>query len=63
MTVSFPRRRTLTYGYEEGKRRPTLRFWNEMAVPEGIHGAIQDAKYQIRHLSKDKLYWGWSYGT
>ncbi|CAH0366449.1 unnamed protein product [Pelagomonas calceolata] len=29
-----------------GKAPPPLRFWNEMAVPEGIHKAIQDAKYR-----------------
>ena len=29
-----------------GKAPPPLRFWNEMAVPEGIHKAIQDAKYK-----------------
>merc|ERR1711871_298269 len=29
-----------------GKAPPPLRFWNEMAVPEGIHKAIADAKYR-----------------
>ena len=29
-----------------GKAPPPLRFWNEMAVPEGIHKAIADAKYK-----------------
>jgi ATP-dependent RNA helicase DDX23/PRP28 len=44
--VEAGRTAMLRAGIRGGKAPPPLRFWNEMAVPEGIHKAIQDAKYR-----------------